>query len=288
MAAEGAGYPYALVAHLLQADLTVGNLEGALTDLGAPWPKGYTFRTPPSFAFGLRDAGFDLVSLANNHTMDYGVEGLADTMTALDTTFVRRAGAGNSAAEAQMPVVLRANGLGVAVVACALTPDEGARFSIRQWEAVGNAPGLFVCDDGPLRAAVAAARAQADFVIVQVHAGDEYLRTPNAVQRRLATTALDAGADAFIGHHAHVVQPVEQRGNQLIAWGLGNFIFDLDPGDLANIPVPRVSLVLRITLTQGAGVTAWEALPVTLDADADRPRPATAEEAAVLQRLITP
>jgi len=125
-------------------------------------------------------------------------------------------------------------------------------------------------------------------VIVSVHAGTEYANVPDATQRRIAETALAAGADAYLGHHAHVVQPIEQRGNQLIAWGLGNFIFDLDDVDLANIPEPRVSLVLNLTLTDGQGVTSFEALPVVQDAAEDRPRPATPQEAAVLQSLIAP
>ena len=86
-----------------------------------------------------------------------------------------------------------------------------------------------------------AARAQADFVIVAPHAGTEYDNRPNETQLELASAAMAAGADAYIGAHAHVVQPVEQRGSQLIAWGLGNFIFNLDDVDLANIPEPRVS-----------------------------------------------
>jgi hypothetical protein len=81
---------------------------------------------------------------------------------------------------------------------------------------------------------------------------------------------------------------VEQRGGQLIAWGLGNFIFDLDQWDLAGIPEPRVSLVLDVTLEEGVGVTSWEAKAVVLDAEQDRPRPATAGEAAVLESLIAP
>ena len=147
---------------------------------------------------------------------------------------------------------------------------------------------MAICDDVQLPRAIEGARAANDFVIVVVHAGTEYSNVPDATQRRIADTALMAGADAYIGHHAHVVQPVEQRGNQLIAWGLGNFIFDLDNVDLANIPQPRVSLVLNLTLTEGQGVTGWEALPVTLDDAQDRPRPATPAEAATLQQLITP
>lgn len=288
MAVHGPGYPFTLVAHLITGDLAIANLEGALTERGEPWPKGYTFRTPPRFAAGLPDAGFDLVSLANNHAMDFGVAGLQDTMAALDAADVRYAGAGRTAAEAWAPVTLTANGLTLAVVACALTPDEGARFSIASWSATDTAPGMAVCDTAALATAVSSAAAAADFVVAYVHAGDEYVRAPNATQRALADAALAAGADAFIGHHAHVVQPVEQRGGQLIAWGLGNFIFDLDPVDLANIPEPRVSLILDVTFTEGAGVTAWDAVPVVLDADEDRPRPATATEADALRAQLTP
>ena len=123
-------------------------------------------------------------------------------------------------------------------------------------------------------------------MIVAVHAGDEYRRMPNATQRALADAALAAGADAYIGAHPHVVQPIEMRGHQLVAWSLGNFIFDLDNVDLANIPEPRVSLILKLTLTKGVGVASFEAIPVTLDDAQDRPRPATPAEAAVLQSQI--
>ena len=120
-----------------------------------------------------------------------------------------------------------------------------------------------------------------------MHAGDEYRTAPNDTQRELAEAALAAGADAYIGAHAHVPQPIEQRGNKLIAWGLGNFVFSLDNVDLANIPEPRVSPILKLTLTKGAGVTSYAVAPVTLDASQDRPRPATPEESAVLRRTTS-
>jgi poly-gamma-glutamate synthesis protein (capsule biosynthesis protein) len=288
MEANGAGYPYALVTDLLAADITVANFEGALTERGEPWPKGYNFRTPPAYASGLAAAGFDVVSLANNHTMDYGVAGLLDTLDALDAAGVRRAGAGRSGSEAGTAAIVEARGLRVAFIACADTPAEAGGFRIRDWATLADGPGIFVCEDEALRTQIAQARQTADFVIVLVHAGDEYRTEPSATQRRIADRALAAGADAYIGHHAHVVQPIEQRGAQFIAWGLGNFIFDLDDVDLANIPQPRVTLILRLTLTKGAGVTSWEAIPTTQDAGEDRPRPATPEEAAILTSLTTP
>ena len=142
MAANGAGYPYALIASMLQGDIVIGNLEGALTERGEPWPKGYNFRTPPSYAGGLRDAGFDLVSLANNHTMDYGVVGLQDTLAALSGANVGFAGAGNDQASAAAAVVLQANGLRVAFIACVQTPREGGGFAIESWGAGAATPGL--------------------------------------------------------------------------------------------------------------------------------------------------
>jgi|CXWL01.1.fsa_nt_gi poly-gamma-glutamate synthesis protein (capsule biosynthesis protein) len=288
MEQNGAGYPYELIQPLLTGDIVFGNLEGALTDGGEPWPKAFNFRTPPQFASGLAAAGFDVVSLANNHAMDYGVTGLQDTVIALEGAGVRHAGSGDLR-RGLFPTIVQANGFTVAFIACVLTPDEGSGFSIFQWEWTVETPtGLFVCDASRFEGLINDPKTDADFVVVSIHAGDEYVNAPNATQRELAEAALAAGADVVLGHHAHVVQPVEQRGNRLIAWGLGNFIFDLDQWDLAGIPEPRVSLILNITLTKGIGVTAWEAVPVTLDAEADRPRPATADEAAVLQQLIQP
>ncbi len=288
MAQYGASYPYELIQPLLTGDIVFANLEGALTDGGEPWPKSFNFRTPPQFASGLAAAGFDVVSVANNHAMDYGSQGLVDTVAALDGVGVRHVGSGSDSIEARRSAMISANGISVAFVGCVLTPAEGSGFTIGAWSA-GLGLGLFICSADEIGIAIDAARARAaDFVVVSIHAGDEYVNTPNATQRELANAALAAGADVVLGHHAHAVQPIEQRGNQLIAWGLGNFIFDLDQWDLAGIPKPRVSLILNVTLTKGVGVTSWEAVPVTLDAEVDRPRPATAEEAAVLQQLIQP
>lgn len=286
MAQFGAGYPYELVQQYFTGDIVFANLEGALTDRGEPWPKGFNFQTPPQYASGISAAGIDIVALANNHAMDYGVVGLQDTMAALDGAGVVHAGTGN-AARAWAPQVVGTD-LRVAFVACAATPTEGGGFAINSWSVDVISPGMAVCTTERLTQAVRDAAAAADFVVVSIHAGDEYVTTPNATQRTFADAALASGADLVLGHHAHVVQPVEQRGRQLIAWGLGNFIFDLDQWDLAGIPQPRVSLVLNVTLTEGVGVTAWEAVPVRLDEEQDRPRPATAEEGAVLRNLVTP
>ncbi len=288
MVANGTDHPFALIAPLMDGDVGLANLEGALTDRGEPWPKGYNFRTPPRFASGLAGARFTVVTLANNHTLDFGAIGLLDTIAALDAAGVRHIGAGANASEARTPAVVEANGLRVAFLGYVATPDEGGGFSIRAWQAGPETPGVAIGSADAIAADVAAAKHVADFVIVAGHAGDEYRTTPNATQRALAAAALTAGADAYIGAHAHVVQPIDLRGGQLVAHGLGNFIFALDDVDRANIPVPRVSLILKLTLTKGAGVTSWKAVPVTQDDAQGRPRPATPEEAAALREIIGP
>lgn len=286
METEGASYPFALVRDLLEGDIVVGNLEGAFTTRGDPWPKAYNFRTHPGYAVGPQWARFDVLSLANNHVLDYGPDGLEDTLTALDALGIAHPGAGNDSQAAHAAAVVDANGLRVAFLAFVATPPEGSGFTIDQWAATADAPGVAIGTPDAVAAAVAAARAEADFVVVLLHAGAEYTYLPNATQTALAEAALSAGAAAVIGAHAHVVQPVEQRGARLIAWGLGNFVFDLDDVDLANIPAPRVSLILEVTFTEGRGVTAFRVVAVTLADDEDRPRPATADEAAIVDGLV--
>ncbi len=288
MTANGATFPFELVTHLIDGDVGFANLEGPLTERGSPWPKGYNFRTPPRFASSLVSGRISVVTLANNHMLDFGVEGLTDTLAALDAAGVRHVGAGANATDAHAPAVLDANGLHVAFLGCVATPDEGGGFSIRSWEAEPAAPGVALCSNDGITADVTASKRVADFVVLAIHAGDEYRTTPNAAERELASAALAAGADAVIGAHAHVVQPIELQGGRLVAYGLGNFVFALDDVDRANIPVPRVTLVLRVTLTKGAGVTSWRALPAVLDDAQSRPRPATADEAASLRAIIGP
>jgi poly-gamma-glutamate capsule biosynthesis protein CapA/YwtB (metallophosphatase superfamily) len=288
MNASGAAYPFALVTQLIEGDIGFANLEGPLTDRGSPWPKGYNFRTPPRFVSSLVSGRIGVVTLANNHTLDFGADGLIDTLAALDSAGVRHVGAGKNAMDAHAPAVVDANGLHVAFLGCVATPDEGGGFSIRAWEAGPVAPGVALCSHEGIVADVAASRRVADFVVVAIHAGDEYHTAPNTTQREMAAAALAAGADAVIGAHAHVVQPIELRDGRLVAFGLGNFVFALDDVDRANIPIPRVTLVLEVSLTEGAGVSGWQARAAVLDDAQSRPRPATPAEAAALRAVIGP
>lgn len=279
MEANGALYPFERVRSLLEdADLTIANMEGTFTERGIAAGKLYTFRTPPRFAAGLAQAGIDLVSLGNNHTMDFGPEGLEDTLAALDAAGIRHTGAGANERAARSPVLVTIDGVRIAFLS--YTSISETVFAGPDSSGVAQATVDAITSD------VQSARAEADVVIVALHSGVEYTDAPQPEQQQLAHAAIDAGAALILGHHPHTLQGWEYYGDGLIVYSLGNFVFDLDADDLANLgPRAFESIVLYVTLTPG-GVQDVRAQPVFIDPGEDRPRPATPDEAsAILERL---
>jgi poly-gamma-glutamate synthesis protein (capsule biosynthesis protein) len=217
----GYDYPFEQTKDILkQAQIVFGNLEGPLTDAGAAGTvKQYVFRSPPDkVAPALARAGFNVVSLANNHTLDYGPEGLEDTRAALDKAGIRHAGAGRNAAEARQPVYMMADGVTVAFLAYSLT------FPEEFWAGPGK-PGTAFGHEKHVRADVAAARATADIVVVSFHWGQEGKTELRDYQTQLAHAAIDSGASAVLGHHPHILQGVERYKDGVILYSLGNFAF---------------------------------------------------------------
>ena len=273
METHGPGYPFERVAELLAgSDLLIGNLEGTFTARGRPLDKTYTFRTPPPLAAALREAGFGAVSLANNHALDFGAEGLADTLAALDAEGVARFGAGFGRREAERPLVLRTGGARVALLGFSAAADS----VFAGW----TRPGVAGARAGAVAAAVALAAADADFVIAFFHFGREYDPEPTERQRELARAAADADADLVIGCHAHVLQPWERRGGALILYGLGNFVFDLDRDDLATLGEGPFATAVAVVALGGGAPPRVEFRPAYIDPVENRPRPAAAGEAA--------
>jgi hypothetical protein len=223
--AEGRN-PLAPVAGILaSADVAVLNLETPLSTRGTPASKTYTFRGPPALAADLAEAGVDVVSLANNHALDYGVDALVDTLAVTAEAGVRTVGAGLDATAAYAPALVDTPAGRVAVVGVTRV------LHTRAWEATATRPGLASAYDEPAAvAAVQAARAAADVVVVAVHWGTERADCPDAGQRHLARLLTDAGADLVIGHHPHVLQGVQHLdgaagGAALVAYSLGNFVW---------------------------------------------------------------
>lgn len=217
----GYDYPFEQTRDTLrQAQIVFGNLEGPLTDGGAAYAgKQYVFRSPPDkVAPALARAGFNVVSLANNHTLDYGPEGLEDTRAALEKAGIRHAGAGRNTAEARQPVYMMADGVTVAFLAYSLTLPE-------EFWAGADKPGTAFGHEKHVRADVAAARATAGIVVVSFHWGQEGKTELRDYQTQLGRAAIEAGAAAVLGHHPHILQGVERYKDGVILYSLGNFAF---------------------------------------------------------------
>ncbi|HEY4485520.1 MAG TPA: CapA family protein [Nitrospiria bacterium] len=216
----GFDYPFEAVReHLRGADIVIGNLEGPLTHGGEPTDKRYVFRSPPEkVAPALARAGFNVVSLANNHVLDYGEIGLTDTMKALDEAGIHHSGAGKNLEEARRAATLDIHGIRFAFLAYSFTfPEEFWATPDRAGTAFGH--------EASILADVAAAKRAADVVIVSFHWGQEAATELRPYQTQIGRAAIGAGAAVVIGHHPHVLQAVEKYGDGVILYSLGNFAF---------------------------------------------------------------
>ncbi|MEU2630525.1 CapA family protein [Kitasatospora sp. NPDC007106] len=207
---------------LAAADLAVLNLETAITGRGAPEPKTYTFRTSPKALQTLRDAGVDVVSLANNHAVDFGAAGLADTLAAKASSPIPVVGFGRNAEEAYAPYVTTVKGVKVAVLAASQVQD----LTNQKWRAGSSKPGIAsALDPAALLRAVTEARRQAPVVLVYLHWGEEGHTCPTGAQTDLARKLSAAGATAVVGTHAHTMLGSGMLGDTYVAYGFGNFLW---------------------------------------------------------------
>jgi poly-gamma-glutamate synthesis protein (capsule biosynthesis protein) len=270
-------FPFgAVTAELEKADITVGNLESALGDRGQAEVKSYTFLAPPVAADALTGAGFDLLSLANNHAMDYGPEALEQALDLLEQNGIATVGAGQDDGAARRPVIMEYEGITVAFLGYVDVPVEVSGFDTHSWSATGGKPGVAWADPVHISEDVAAAKLESDIVVVLLHSGYEYVESPSPEQMRAAHKAVEAGADLVIGHHAHVLQGVEFQGESVIAYGLGNFAFEID-GDPATA-------VLNVWIDSD-GVRQLEFLPAIIEAGG-RPRFAAPWEAFEIRQRV--
>ncbi|GAA4958532.1 hypothetical protein GCM10023224_50640 [Streptomonospora halophila] len=211
---------------LSAADLAVVNLETAVTDGGTPAPgKQFVFRAPQTTFTALESAGVDVASVANNHGMDYGATGLQDTLAGAEDAGFPLVGAGQNEEEAYAPHVFDTEGGKVAVIGAADVLDN---HLISAWTAGPDKPGLASAKNemrSRLVEAVSAAAEEADTVITYLHWGLEGDHCPKAHAPGLAQELADAGADAVVGGHAHVLSPGGYLGDTYVHYGLGNFAF---------------------------------------------------------------
>jgi poly-gamma-glutamate capsule biosynthesis protein CapA/YwtB (metallophosphatase superfamily) len=243
---------------LNSADILVGNLECALTTSTDRQPKSYTFAASPDAAKAMALGGFDLLSLANNHAMDYGSQGLFDTRDALEQYGIAAVGGGANSTEAHTPVIFERNGLRMAFLAYVDVPDENTGFDAKTWIATASQPGIAWADPTQMKIDISAAKLQADVVVVLLHSGLENSTVITANQRAEAYGAIDFGAALVIGSHSHILQSIEEYHGGLIAFSLGNFVFDDYKG------ISNASIILQVVLTQ-QGVQGIKYVPVLID-----------------------
>jgi poly-gamma-glutamate synthesis protein (capsule biosynthesis protein) len=271
---------------LRAADLTVGNLESTLSLDGEPMqPNDDSFGGTPALLGPLARAGFDALSLANNHTGDYGTRALVRTVRAFDSSPIADFGAGEDLAEASRPAVLEV---------------DGVRFAFLGFNAIGETPAAVrggpgalsltmpprtgPLDAGDLDRVVSAVRRadrRADAVIVLPHWGGNYTRTVDPAQRAVARRLVEAGADLVVGGHPHWVQGSERVRGVPVFYSLGNFVFDMD------FMAETMEGVLLETTWRGGRLVGTRPVPYRLDPASFAPRVVRGDAAAGILADLT-
>ena len=280
--ADGLEVVFGDVLGLMQdVGLLLGNLEGAVTTRGVPLEKTFTFRFHPRVLGPLAEAGFDYLSVVNNHSWDYAEVGFRDTLAHLRASGMATSGAGLSLDEASRPyetvlgprgqadsrTSVSPGGTAVRILSVGAYPLERSGFDgARETPAGPDRPGVLWADPrNPAAqreafAAIEASFGPATFDVVMVHGGPEWALHPSAGQRELYRSFVDAGADLVLGHHSHVVQGLESYRGGLIAHSLGNFVF---PGMFVT-EFGEESIFLRIGLVDGE-IRYVDPVPVRID-----------------------
>lgn len=251
------------------ADLAFANFEGTFNSFGQRRGKRFAFAAHPQLVNVLTEGGFDLVSLANNHALDFGVGGILDTMRVLDAARIAHSGGGRDADESRIPAVVVTRGLRIGLLSYRMTgphgphqADNGRRHD-DDHPTIAQCQWNFVCLLEMVEHDVAALAERVDVPIVSFHWGNELDTHPRPFQVELAHRAVDAGAKLILGHHSHVLNGVEVYRGAPIFYSLGNFLFGGN-----KLPADRYSAIARVVLGPG-GVIHAELVPiVTTSTDA--------------------
>ena len=201
------------------ADVIFANLEGTASDQGKDKHNLYSFRMDPAVLPTLKNAGFNVLAVANNHIGDWGISAFIDTLARLKENGLLYTGGGFDKTEAETPTILEKNGMKIGFLAFS---DVGPADT----KAGKDTPGILLASDPDFDTIVKNATKQVDFLIVSFHFGVEYQTKHDARQEFLAHEAVDDGAKIIIGGHPHVPEDTEVYKNSFIAYSLGNFIFD--------------------------------------------------------------
>jgi poly-gamma-glutamate synthesis protein (capsule biosynthesis protein) len=216
-------FPFLKIANELKGvDILFGNLEGPISDKGKNVGSIYSFRNDPMAIEGLNFAGFDILSLANNHAFDYTREALEDTFLRLKKAGIDYVGAGLNENEAFSPQIKEIQGAKIGFLAYTNLGPES-------WRATEKDSGIAWVSESDfekIKEDIKKAKEKVNVLIVSLHSGEEYQKEPTQFQIKFSKMAIDAGADIVVGHHPHFIQPNEKYNAGYIFYSLGNFVFD--------------------------------------------------------------
>jgi len=237
-------------------DVVMVNCESAITRSKNSVDKQFNFKMDPALTSVFSESGIDIVTLANNHVYDYGPEGLSDTLAALDVAGVSHVGAGMNLKEAREPVIMNIKGKRVAFLAY-------GNYS----PAKRNKPGVAYRYARHVRKDIRKAKKEgADIIVVNFHWGIELASEPQESDRELAYMSIDNGADVVVGHHPHVLQPIEIYKGKVIAFSLGNFVFG------GNSKRPRDSMLLHVKVNN-ENTVSYREINIRIDPQETRYQP---------------
>lgn len=259
-----------LQAEMQNADLTMVNEEFPFSTRGTQaQDKQFTFRVDPSYVKIFQEMGIDVVTVANNHALDYGTEALSDTFQTLDEAGIAYVGAGDSKERAAEAYVTELGGKTFGFLAASRVIPEVS------WNIDNQQPGMLCTyDSTELCEAIRRAKENCDYVVVYVHWGIERENTPQDYQRQLGKAYIDAGADMVIGAHPHVLQGIEYYNGKPIVYSLGNYIFN------QNI---EKTMLLKVTVSQ-ENETTLQLIPAS--ASGAKTRKLEGEEAQSIYQFV--
>jgi hypothetical protein len=261
------------------ADIVFGNLECPLTNNknlkikknGAP-----SYKAPTVYAERLKKAGFEVINIANNHIFDSDSKGFFDTLDVLSERKIKSIGAGKNLSDSRKPAFFKIKSKRIAFL--------GYTYANR---ATNTKEGCAPIEDNIIKQDVELLKSSADIIIVSLHEGVEYSDYPNPYARKLCRTLIDAGANIILRHHSHCIQGIEKYKNGLIAYSLGNFVFDQHQKDnwekikngtlistsnkeffnkQLDIQKPRESIILKIRISDNNEID-YEAIPIYINDD---------------------
>jgi poly-gamma-glutamate synthesis protein (capsule biosynthesis protein) len=249
---KGIDFPFKYIKNQLYlADLVFSNLESPFCDNGEPYPKNFVFKVPEKHVKVLKSGNINMISLANNHILDYGLQCLSSTIKILQNQEIYFAGAGIDFKNAYKPAIFAINGLKFAFFAYSMTLP-------KYFFATDSTGGTAYPKKKILKDSISFYNNKVDFIIVSFHWGEELTELPKEYQQNFAHLAIDYGADVILGHHPHVLQGIEIYNNKFIIYSLGNFIFASFSNKAVN------SIILDLNFSK-KGITNFKVIPINVN-----------------------